>query len=260
MKNKILKCGFPSLFALVMMISACSRTQNPAPQNAESRKVTITLNKGTDLVYMLPAPDFKGTLSVEEAIYARRSHRSYQDKEISDRQLSQILWAAYGLTEPRPDLPFMKGGFHSAPSAGATYPLEVYVLVGKVKGIQPGVYKYVPDGHKMVRTIAGDQRKELSNAALGQKMLQDAPAVLFFSAVFKRTTDKYGERGRQRYVCMDVGHAAENVYLQAEALHLGTCAVGAFDDEAVRKVMQLPAEEEPLYMMPFGYYFNKKEF
>ncbi|MEO0075723.1 MAG: SagB/ThcOx family dehydrogenase, partial [candidate division WOR-3 bacterium] len=98
-------------------------------------------------------------------------------------------------------------------------------------------------------------KKSLAEAALNQEMISDAPACIFWSAIFERTTQFYGHRGRDRYVCMDLGHSAQNVYMQAEALRLGTCAIGAFDDDRVKKVMQLPAEEVPLYIMPIGKYY-----
>ncbi|MDD2424997.1 MAG: SagB/ThcOx family dehydrogenase [Bacteroidales bacterium] len=206
----------------------------------------------TGLIYALPAPETKGAVSVEEAMYNRRSQRSYSRKAISLKEASQILWAAYGVTKPM-DNPRFGGGLKTAPSAGALYPLEIYLLVRDVKGLEPGVYRYIPKNHSIVRVIAKDIKQELSAASYNQKMIEEAPACLFYSAVYSRITSKYGERGRERYVCMDLGHSAENVFLQAVALGLGTCPIGAFNDEQVRKAMQLPAEEEPLYMMPIGY-------
>jgi SagB-type dehydrogenase family enzyme len=184
-------------------------------------------------------------MSVESALTNRRSQRSFQDKELPAEHLSQILWAAYGITSPR--------GLRTAPSAGALYPLEIYAIIGDVQGIEPGVYRYVADGHKIVRVVDGDVRGELAGAALNQRMVADAPMSVFFSAVFERTTGRYGERG-EKYVYIEVGHSAQNVYLQAEALGLGTCAVGAFTDSRVREILNLPADEEPLYLMPVGYY------
>ena len=133
------------------------------------------------------------------------------------------------------------------------YPFEIYAVVGNVAGIEAGVYKYVSQEHTILRTSDKDIRKELCVAALGQVMVRDAPATVVYCAVFDRMTQKYGERGRARYVCMDLGHSAQNMYLQAEALHLGTCAIGAFIDRGVSELLQLPAEEEPLYLMPVGY-------
>ena len=206
------------------------------------------------LTYILPAPRTDGTMSVERALANRRSRRQFQNRAISKEQLSQILWAAYGITYPIPDFPALRGGLRTTPSAGALYPLEIYVIVGNVQWIEVGVYRYISAEHKLVRTIAGDVRYELSNAALGQRMIREAPATIFFSAVFSRMTGRYGPRGR-RYVYMEIGHSAQNIYLQAEALGLGTCAIGAFTDNRVRQVLQLPANEDPLYIMPIGYFY-----
>jgi len=157
-----------------------------------------------------------------------------------------------------PDRPALRGGLRTAASAGALYPFEIYVAVGNVKGIEAGLYKYISEEHKIVRLIDKDIREELCAAALGQKMVQEAPATIAYSAIYERMTKKYGDRGRDRYVCMDLGHSAQNVYLQAEAMNLGTCAIGAFIDEKVAEVLQLTAEEEPLYLMPIGYYYRQQ--
>lgn len=227
---------------------------------APEEKTDLVRMENSSLTYVLPSPRFEGEISVEEAIYQRRSHRSFMKQAISAEELSQVLWAAYGITKPLQGYPQTRGGLRTAPSAGARYPLEIYALVGNVRGIEPGVYRYNSREHKITRVIDTDIKKELSLAALNQEMISEAPACLFYSAVYSRTTEKYGDRGRERYVCMDLGHSAENVYLQAEALHLGTCAIGAFEDAEVRKVMQLPEDEEPLYIMPIGRYYDVSEF
>lgn len=242
------------LLLITLILIGCTKSSMKSATN-----VAQTKTDSNQLSYVLPAPLVKGSISVEEALSKRRSHRHFQDKEISMENLSQILWACYGITSPRSGNQSMRGGLRTAPSAGALYPLEIYVLVGKVKGIEPGVYKYIAKEHKIIKYINKDIRNELSAAAYNQEMISKAPAVLLYSAIFSRSTEKYGNRGRDRYVCMDLGHSAQNVYLQVEALHMGTCAIGAFVDSSVKNVMQLNADEEPLYIMPVGYYFNKPE-
>jgi len=242
--------------AALTTLSACTGT-------TETNETLAVLTKVEDnpLTYILPSPKFDGKVSVESALANRRSYRSFQeDKALSAEDLSQILWAAYGVTKFRednpdapPNRPSFRGGLRTAPSAGATYPFEIYAIVGNVTGIEPGVYRYISDKHKLVRVMDQDVREELTVAALGQVMIQQAPATVFWSAIFSRAEVRYGSRGRERYVCMDLGHSAQNVYLQAEALGLGTCAIGAFRDADVVRVLQLPAEEEPLYMMPVGH-------
>jgi len=153
-----------------------------------------------------------------------------------------------------PDRPSLRGGLRTTPSAGALYPLEIYVIVGNVEGLEPGVYRYISEDHTLERVIYGDIRAELTEAALRQRMVRDAPITLFYSAVFSRMTPRYGERGIL-YTYIEVGHSAQNVYLQAEALGLGTVAIGAFIDEHVREILNLPEDQEPLYLMPIGYYY-----
>jgi SagB-type dehydrogenase family enzyme len=250
----LLKRTYLILFLLILSIG-CTQ-QAKAPEG----KTDLFKMENSPLSYVLPSPDFEGSISVEEALLHRRSHRSFMKEAISAEDLSQILWAAYGITQPLQGFPQTRGGLRTAPSAGARYPLEIYALVGNVRGIEPGVYRYDSREHRITRVIDKDIKQELAAAALNQEMISEAPACLFYSAVYSRTTERYGDRGRERYVCMDLGHSAENVYLQAEALHLGTCAIGAFEDDAVKKVMQLPEEEEPLYIMPIGKYYDVAEF
>jgi len=214
--------------------------------------VVLTKTDDSQLTYILPSPKTEGNVNVAEALTNRRSHRRFQNKELSAEQLSQILWAAYGITEPM-DRQSLRGGLRTTPSAGALYPLEIYVSVGNVTGIEAGVYKYISEGHKIIRTIDKDIRKELSAAALDQVAVRDAPITVVYSAVFSRITGRYGERGRARYVFIELGHSAQNIYLQAEALHLGTCAIGAFTDSRVSELLKLQPEEEPLYLMPVGH-------
>ena len=248
--KKILKNNWLYGLLILVTFSACNGNE----QKYSINSVVLTKTSDAPLTYLLPSPDTEGKMSVEKAMANRRSQRRYQDREVSAVQLSQILWAAYGVTEPNTDRAFLRGGFRTAPSAGGLYPFDIYVAVGKVRGIEPGVYKFISEEHKIVQMIDKDVRADLREAALGQAMVEEAPVVLVYSAIFSRMTGKYGDRGRERYVCIDLGHSAQNVYLQAEALRLGTCAIGAFVDRRIRSVLQLSEEEEPLYLMPVGYY------
>ncbi|TAJ12818.1 SagB/ThcOx family dehydrogenase [Marinilabiliaceae bacterium JC017] len=201
----------------------------------------------------LPSPSYRGTVSVEESLLLRRSVRDYENRALTLQQVSQLLWAAYGVTKEISSPSFLRGGLKTAPSAGALYPLEIYLVAGDVEGLPAGIYKFIPAGHQLELIIEEDVRKSLARAAYNQTFVGKAPVALFYSAIYERTTRKYGERGRSRYVCMDLGHSAQNVYLQAVAMGLGTCAVGAFNNEMVSNVMMLPRKEEPLYIMPVGY-------
>jgi len=193
---------------------------------------------------ILPQPSTDSEVSIEETLSKRRSVREYKDEPLTLEEVSQILWAAQGITAPE------KGG-RTAPSAGALYPLEVYLVIRKVEGIKPGAYHYLPKEHKLDRILENDVSAELTQAALGQAFISKAAVNLVFSGVFERTTKKYGERGIN-YVYMEAGHAAQNVYLQVQSLGLGTVTVGAFYDEEIKKLLNLSEEETPLYIMPVG--------
>lgn len=191
----------------------------------------------------LPSPEMKGRVSVEEAIKRRRSVRSFGRGGLALREVAQLLWSAQGATH--------RDGLRAAPSAGALYPLELYLVAGEVEELTAGVYRYRPRSHDLVRVASGDLRKPLAAAALDQSYVRRAPAALVFASVYKRVTGKYGRRGRQ-YAHIEVGHAAENVYLQATALDRRTVFVGAFEDSAVKKALGLPRDHEPLGIMPVG--------
>jgi len=192
---------------------------------------------------ILPEPRYDSDVSLEETLLKRRSIRSYTGEGLTLQEVSQLLWAAQGITDP--------SGKRTAPSAGALYPLEVYIVVGDVEDIVKGVYKYEPQQHELVKVLAGEQRKALAKAALDQQSVAQGAIDIVITAIYKRTTGKYGDRG-VRYVHMEAGHAAQNVYLQAVALNLGTVSIGAFYDDQVKEVLNLPEDREPLYIMPVG--------
>lgn len=187
----------------------------------------------------LPDPNTDGQMSVEEAISRRRSIRRFADKKLSTEQLGQLAWAAQGITEP-------SQGLRAAPSAGATYPLEMYLVT------PDGLFHYRPRDHSLLQLATTDLRADLASAALGQAHVRDAPADIVIAGIYERTAGRYGERAR-RYVHMEAGHAAQNVHLQAVALGLGSVPVGAFDDNGVSGVLDLPADEAPLYIIPIGH-------
>jgi len=181
-------------------------------------------------------------MSVEQAIGNRRSLRHYSGN-LSLADISQLLWSAQGETHSE--------GYRAAPSAGALYPLEVYLVAGDVAGLSAGIYRYRPDQHELIQLGAADLRRDLTSAAYGQYFMQTAAVVLVITGVYERTGKKYGQRAR-RYLHMEAGHAAENVYLQAEARGLGTLIMGAFDDERVQMVLGLPDDHQTLGLMPIG--------
>ncbi len=197
------------------------------------------------VVIKLPPPLLKGKVSLEEAITKRRSVRKYRPESLALFQLSQILWSAQGVTEG--------GRLRAAPSAGATYPLEVFAVIGKqaIEELETGIYHYEVDSHSLSLHKPGDFRIDLARAALDEGFIAVAPVDIVICALHTRTSYRYGRRG-ERYVHMEVGHVGQNIHLQAVALGLATVEVGAFDDEDVRKVLDVEEQIKPLYIMPIG--------
>jgi SagB-type dehydrogenase family enzyme len=195
----------------------------------------------------LPKPSLNGKVSVEKAIKERRTIRDFKDRLLSLTHLSQLLWAAQGITDPTI-------GRRAAPSGGALYPLDIYVLIGEngVEKMEAGVYHYLPKEHSVLPISKGDRRKEIASASLWQMWMAKAPVIFIITAEYKRITWKYGERGI-RYSLIEVGHVGQNLFLQAEALGLGAGIVGAFNDLEVSKVAGFPSKHEPLLIMPVGY-------
>lgn len=194
----------------------------------------------------LPAPNKKSGIPVSEAIENRKSIRHYSNEPLSLNEISQLLWSAGGVT-----CDGLTGPSRSYPSAGACHPLEIYIIVGNVTGLENGFYHYNWDTNTLQLKSRGDKRRTLSQAAWSQPMIVRAPISIIFTGIFPRTTKKYGDRG-ERYIYMDTGHAGQNIYLQATSMGLGTVAIGAFQDDKVSQVLNLPKEEKPLYIMPVG--------
>lgn len=191
----------------------------------------------------LPKPKFDSEISLEQALNQRRSVRRFKRGNITLAQLSQLLWAAQGITNSR--------GFRTTPSAGRIYPLNLYVVASRVDQLAAGMYKYQPRGHRLINVEAEDRRAKIPSAALGQRWIRRNAALLVFSAAQSRAIRKYGDRG-VRYIHMEVGHAAQNVLLQASALGLGVTVVGAFNDHLVNKLLELSSDEQVLYLLPVG--------
>jgi SagB-type dehydrogenase family enzyme len=191
----------------------------------------------------LPDPQYRSTITLPELLSSRRSIRRFLDKPVPLAAVSKLLWAAQGITNER--------GFRTAPSAGALYPLEMFIVTGPAPDLVAGMYRYEPKGHQLLRILSGDFRARLSETALNQTAIRDAPLTVVISAVFQRTQKKYINRGSQ-YVYIEVGHAAQNLILQAESLELGTVPIGAFHDDKIASLLNL-TKEKPLYLIPVGY-------
>ncbi|HDP74245.1 MAG TPA: SagB/ThcOx family dehydrogenase [Candidatus Woesearchaeota archaeon] len=230
---EIIKIGLGVFFGIivVLLVVLYLNTLSRSEQD-------IYINNDEEPI-ILPSPGTKGELSLEEAIVARRSVRVFRPDELDYAQVSQLLWAAQGITDEAT-------GHRAAPSAGATYPLELYYIDSK------GVYRYNPSENLLEPLKSGDYRSDLASAALGQNFISQAPAAIVISAVYERTTSGYGRARGERYVHIEAGHAAQNIHLQAVSLGLGSVPVGAFNDNQVKRVLSLPENNEPIYIIPVG--------
>jgi SagB-type dehydrogenase family enzyme len=210
---------------------------NLLPQVMRKGKKMKSLGNKRDKVMQLPEPASDGRMSVEAALAKRASVRHFTSVPLTLSQISQILWAAQGITR--------NGGGRTAPSAGALYPLELYLA------LRDGFLHYIPDNHQLMHVSDSNLIEDLATAALGQQCIREASAVVVITAVYERIEQKYGRRG-ERYVKVEAGHAAQNILLQAVSEGIGAVPVGAFYDEDVRKALGLPSDHEPLYLIPLG--------
>jgi len=228
MASKIVFVGL----MLIMLTSSAAPTR-------KGEAVKPDLDRGVSAERVtLPVAAHSGRMSLEETLVRRRSVREFAAKPLTDQQLAQLLWAIQGVTHPE--------GLRTAPSAGALYPLEVYVATAS------GFFRYDPRRHELQRRSDRDFRRDLYRASLEQESVRQAPAVFVLAAVYERTALKYGPVRSPRYVHLEAGHAAQNLLLQAVALGLGGVPIGAFYDAEVQRVCSLPAREQPIYLLPVG--------
>ncbi len=219
-------------FATAVGVVSCQSAQ----QGGEVR--TSPVQEKAKARITLPPPDRTGRMTLEEALARRRSAREFAAQALSKQELSQLLWAAQGITSP--------DGRRTAPSAGALFPLELYVATAS------GFYHYDPHEHSLDLHSEGDLRPALYRAS-EQDSVREAPSVFVIAAVYERTESKYGRERGPRYVHLEAGHAAQNMLLEAVTLSLGGVPVGAFHDEQVEKALSLPRNHEPLYLIPIGH-------
>jgi SagB-type dehydrogenase family enzyme len=231
----------PLTIVLLGVLGAAAGCRSPEVRPADSDRDVPSARPGPASAspgVELPVPDSKGHVPLETLLASRRSTRHFAPEPLSRAELGQLVWAGQGLSDPSADR-------RTAPSAGALYPLEMYLAQAD------GVLHYLPRQHAFERVSERDQRQALADAALGQSAVRDAPCVFVLTGVVERTARKYGSRA-PRFVAMEAGHVAQNLLLQAEALGLGAVPIGGFDDAAVRAVLGLPAGEDPLYLVPVG--------
>ena len=218
------------LVVVTAVAVTCSVCLLPVEVLAQERPPVTTVS--------LPAPKLDGSVSVEKGLAERRSVRAYKPEAVSMEEVSQILWAAQGITEP-------SKGYRTAPSARGTYVIQVYLVAGSVTGLPAGLYRYETKGHMLVKLSEGDKKGDLLKAA-GQAPIGPAAAALIISGVTDRSA------ANPNWMYLEAGHASQNVYLQAFTLKLGTVAMAGFKAEEVKRALSLPEKEQPIYIMPFG--------
>jgi SagB-type dehydrogenase family enzyme len=190
-------------------------------------------------IIKLPEIMTESEISLETCLYSRRTIRSFSSVSLDERFLGQLLWAAQGVTNA--------DGLRTAPSAGAMYPLEVYLATIELAG------RYLPQSHQLEIYQRTDLRPQIARAALEQEFIDQAPCSILLAAELERTSRRYGPGRSPRYVAIEVGHAAQNLILQATALGLGCVPVGAFDDAQMARIFNLPPEQDPLYLVTVGW-------
>lgn len=213
-----------------MLIGACALAPTGVGP-AAAREATVSES--------LPAPDRRGTRPLETLLQERTSVRAFARDTLDVSTLGQLLWAAGGVTQTRDFT------HRTVPSAGALYPLELYLLTAR------GVAHYDAAAHALTWLQARDRRADLGVAAHGQAPIPEAPAVIVIAAEPERTARKYGERA-ERYVFMEAGYACQNLLLEVTALRLGAVPIGAFQDERVNRILDLPAGRRALLIVPVG--------
>lgn len=187
----------------------------------------------------LPPPNTAGGMPLAEALAARRSRREFAAQRLTLDQVAQLCWAGQGITD-------IATGHRTAPSAGALYPLTIFVVDSA------GIYEYEPRKHVLQQYLTGDFHRELQAVALDQPCVGAAPVCLVIAMDVARSASKYGSRA-ERYCLLEAGHSAQNVLLQATAIGLAGVPVGAFDDGSVAELLHLPQALRPVYLLPIGF-------
>jgi SagB-type dehydrogenase family enzyme len=225
------RCWLKGVVSFVTMLMLCCGYVTVTDTNAQEKAAT-----GVNI--KLSPPVLDGTLSVEKALSERRSVRAYKGGPLSPAEISQILWAAQGITEPAK-------GLRTAPSPRGAFLLEVYLIAANVTGLPAGLYQYQPRGHELIKVAEGDKKGDLFKVA-AQPAINSAPALLIIAGAQERSA------ANPSWIYLEAGHAAQNVYLQAASLKLDTVSIAGFKPEDVKRALALPEKEQPIYIMPLG--------
>eukprot|EP01124_Arcella_intermedia_P010640 TRINITY_DN17160_c0_g1_i1.p1 TRINITY_DN17160_c0_g1~~TRINITY_DN17160_c0_g1_i1.p1 ORF type:complete len:266 (-),score=70.14 TRINITY_DN17160_c0_g1_i1:11-700(-) len=211
--------------------------------------VDLNSESGSNIEITLPPPCHDGTVSLEHTLKIRRSAHNFNSlKPLTLAQLSQLLWAAQGVTKIDVD----GDTYHTAPSGGSMQPLDIYALIGNIPGISPGAYHYIPRTHKLIQTASGEHREVVSKLSCNQEWMARAPVIFLITGEYQRSAAKYGAAGKQ-YTIIEVGHVGQNIFLQSMALGLACAIIGAFQEDNIIKLLNIPQNHIPYSIMPVGY-------
>lgn len=195
----------------------------------------------------LDKPSNLSKTTLNDVLKKRKSIRDFSKESISKEQLSYLLWASTGIQREEQGFEF-----RTAPSAGALYPIETYLVVNNVEDISKGVYHYSIKEHTLEQLKSGDFGLKIAEAALEQEMCTEAAVVFIWTAIFARSKCKYGQRA-YRYIYLDAGHMAENLALASVSLDLGSCQIAALFDDEVNKIIDVDGvKESVIYMSVVG--------
>ncbi len=235
-----------AVMVLILIINAIvfnSRsTNNVDPEQSASPSAIINADN-----ISLPNPDFKSSSSIESVLRSRRTRRAFQDTQLSLKQVSQMLWAAQGIT--------VDWGGRTAPSAKSTYPLSIFLIANDVAGLEPGEYQYISGDRTPVHQLKPLKQVELQKSifeALNESSFQHAPAVLIITGSMGKMAEAYGGIPHDKEVYLEAGHAAQNLYLQAESLKLGMVTITGFDADKILGLVTIPDTDTIIYLIPFG--------
>ncbi len=214
---------------------------------ADRAKQEKTSKPSSSATLALPNPAVAIGAGLWEALAKRRSIREYSPGPLSMEELAKLLWATQGVTDPR-----FSPSFRTAPSAGALHPIDTYLIVNRVESLAAGIYFFHVQNFSLERKRRGDFSRQIAQAALNQDMAREAAIVFSWVAVVRRSSQKYRQRA-YRYIYLDCGHIAQNLYLAATALGLGCCGVAAFFDDEVNELLETDGREETaIYLATVG--------
>lgn len=234
----ILKCDFEEGWSKYPTDSTKGVPMPPAQKSCSEKVIDLVDPK-----------DFAFDVSLQEAIKHRRSRRKFTQEYLSLQELSFLLWATQGITDKN------IGVYRAVPSASARHPFETYLVIRRVADIKPGVYRYLPLDHKLC--LVSDDEKQVAKIStscfeMNAPQMKNAAVVFVWAAVPYRDEWSSGSHA-YKLIALDAGHVCQNLYLAVEAIHAGTCAIAAYDQQAVDKIINVNGQDEfAIYLAPVG--------